>query len=242
MRRYLRILLPILVVALVIVVVLSRCNSNTPIIGSSDANTQTSSSQGSSSTSDTQNSTAAELITIEYNPTATGIYIARDGSIKSAEITDFSNEGFDKPRYDLETLRSYVTEWVDSYNQAKEKKSVSIESIELKDNAATLILNYDSINSFIDFQGADFGVTSLKIGSSEFAARNFALSGLKDKDGNNVTPIDALQDESVTVVAVSGSCLISFAGEVKFLSRSLTLVDANTVRVSSKSDAFIIFK
>ena len=178
MRRYLRILLPILVVALVIVVVLSRCNSNTPIIGSSDANTQTSSSQGSSSTNDTQNSTAAELITIEYNPTATGIYIARDGSIKSAEITDFSNEGFDKPRYDLETLRSYVTEWVDSYNQAKEKKSVSIESIELKDNAATLILNYDSINSFIDFQGADFGVTSLKIGSSEFAARNFALSGL----------------------------------------------------------------
>ena len=57
-----------------------------------------------------------------------------------------------------------------------------------------------------------------------------------------MTPIAALQDEDVTVVAVSGTSLISFAGEVKFLSGSLTLVDANTVRGSSKSDTFIIFK
>ena len=94
----------------------------------------------------------------------------------------------------------------------------------------------------MDFQGEDYGITSLRIGSAEYAARNFALSGLKDPDGNTVTPIDALQDEDVTVVAVSGSSQISFAGEVKYLSNSLTLVDANTVHLSSKSDAFIIFK
>ena len=36
MRRILRILLPILVVALVIVIALSRCNPNTPVIQSSE--------------------------------------------------------------------------------------------------------------------------------------------------------------------------------------------------------------
>ena len=130
----------------------------------------------------------------------TGIYVARDGSIRTAEITEFSNEGFDRDRYDTETLRSYVTGWVDSYNSAKGKASVRIETIDVTDGVATLILYYDSLNAFIDFQGEDFGITSLRVGTAEFAARNFALSGLKDTEGNTVTPIDALQDEDVTVV------------------------------------------
>lgn len=241
MRKILRILLPVLVVALVIVVVLSRCNPNTPV-SSVAASSTTSSTNGSSSEGDTQQSTAEEVKNIEYKPTATGIYVARDGSIRTAEITDFSNNGFDKVRYDLDTLRSYVTGWIDNYNQAKGKTSVAIDTIAATDETATLVLSYDSINSFMDFQGEDYGITSLKVGPAEFAARNFALSGLKDTEGNNVTPIDALQDESVTVVAVSGSCLVSFAGEIKYLSHSLTLVDANTVRLNSKSEAFIIFK
>ncbi len=195
-----------------------------------------------SSETQTEPRSTAEAVTIEFKPTMTGIYVARDGSIRTAEITEFSNEGFDRDRYDTETLRSYVTGWVDSYNSAKGKASVRIETIDVTDGVATLILYYDSLNAFIDFQGEDFGITSLRVGTAEFAARNFALSGLKDTEGNTVTPIDALQDEDVTVVAVSGNSLISFAGEVKFLSGSLTLVDANTVRVSSKSDTFIIFK
>ena len=227
MRRILRILLPLLVVALVIVVALSKCNPNTPIVSSTDVNGSTGGSKNPSSETQTVPKSTAE---------------ARDGSIRTAEITEFSNEGFDRDRYDTETLRSYVTGWVDSYNSAKGKASVRIETIDVTDGVATLILYYDSLNAFIDFQGEDFGITSLRVGTAEFAARNFALSGLKDTEGNTVTPIDALQDEDVTVVAVSGNSLISFAGEVKFLSGSLTLVDANTVRVSSKSDTFIIFK
>ncbi|MBQ6292864.1 MAG: hypothetical protein IJK77_03195 [Lachnospiraceae bacterium] len=242
MRRILRILLPMLVVALVIVIALSKCNPNTPIVPSSDVKGSTNGTKASSSDTDTEPRTTAEAVTIEFKPTATGIYVARDGSIRTAEITEFSNDGFEQARYDEATLRGYIADWVDSYNNAKGKDSVRIETIEVKDGMATLILYYDSLNAFIDFQGEDYGITSLRVGTAEYAARNFALSGLKDAEGNTVTPIDALQDEDVTVVAVSGSSLISFAGEVKFLSGSLTLVDANTVRVSSKSDTFIIFK
>ena len=241
MRRYLRILLPILVVTLIIVVVLSKCNPNTPIVPSSDVKGSTNGTNGSSSETGTD-ATKHEAVNIEFKPTATGIYVARDGSIRTAEITEFKNDGFDKERYDAETLRQYVTGWVDSYNSAKGKASVRIETIDVTDGTATLILYYDSLNAFMDFQGEDFGITSLQVGTAEYAARNFALSGLKDASGKTVTPIDALQDEDVTVVSVSGSSLISFAGEVKFLSSSATLVDASTVRVSSKSDVFIIFK
>ena len=242
MRRILRILLPLLVVALVIVVALSKCNPNTPIVSSTDVNGSTGGSKNPSSETQTVPKSTAEAVTIDFKPTATSIYVARDGSIRSAEITDFSNDGYDQDRYDAATLRSYVTGWVDKYNSAKGKASVRIETIDVTDKVATLILYYDSLNAFIDFQGEDFGITSLRVGTAEFAARNFALSGLKDAEGNTVTPIAALQDEDVTMVAVSGTSLISFAGEVKFLSGSLTLVDANTVWVSSKSDTFIIFK
>ena len=242
MRRILRILLPMLVVALVIVVALSKCNPNTPIVPSSDVKGSSNGTKASSSDTHTEPRSTAEAVTIEFKPTVTSIYVARDGSIRTAEITDFKNDGFEQERYNAETLRSYVSGWVDSYNSAKGKNSVRIETIDVSDGVATLILYYDSLNAFIDFQGEDFGITSLRVGTAEFAARNFALSGLKDTAGNTVTPIDALQDEDVTVVAVSGSSVISFAGEVKFLSGSLTLMDANTVRVSSKSDTFIIFK
>ena len=242
MRRILRILLPLLVVALVIVVALSKCNPNTPIVSSTDVNGSTGGSKNPSSETQTVPKSTAEAVTIDFKPTATSIYVARDGSIRTAEITDFSNDGYDQDRYDAATLRSYVTGWVDNYNSAKGKASVRIETIDVTDKVATLILYYDSLNAFIDCQGEDYGLTSLRVGTAESAARNFALSGLKDAEGNTVTPIAALQDEDVTVVAVSGTSLISFAGEVKFLSGSLTLVDANTVRVSSKSDTFIIFK
>ncbi len=245
MRRILRILLPVLVVALVIVVALSKCNPNTPVISSSDVpgtSTEKGSKTSSAEETTAEPTTEAPVVTIPYEPTSTGLYIDRDGSLRTGEIVDFSNEGYDKPRYEVETLKSYITGWVDSYNNAKGKTSVRVEKIDVKDDKATLILYYDTINAFMDFQGEDYGITSLRVGTAEFAARNFALSGLKDTEGNTVTPIDALQDENVTVVAVSGSSLISFAGEVKYLSSSLTLVDANTVHLSSKQEGFIIFK
>ncbi len=245
MRRILRILLPILVVALVIVVALSKCNPNTPEIVSSDVpgtSKEPRTTVPSSDSTTAEPTTEAPPVTIEFKPTSTGLYIDREGSVRTAEIVDFSNKDYEQTRYDIETLKSYVTAWVNSYNDAKGRTAVKIEKIDVSEDVATLILFYDTINAFIDFQGEDYGITSLRVGTAEYAARNFALSGLKDPDGNAVTPIDALQDENVTVVAVSGSSLISFAGEVKYLSSSLTLVDANTVHLSSKSDVFIIFK
>lgn len=244
MRRILRILLPILVVALVIVIALSRCNPNTPVIQSSEVGSSSEKGGKTSSTEETpaEPSTAEPPVTIEFKPTATSLYISRDGSLRTAEITDFSNKEFDKARYEVETLKNYISGWVDSYNNAKGKESVRIETIDVTDDTATLIMYYDSVNSFMDFQGADYGITTLRIGTAEYAARNFALSGLKDTNEAAVTPIQALQDEEVTVVAISGSGLISFAGEVKYMSNSLTLVDSNTVRLSSKSEVFVIFK
>ena len=104
MRRILRILLPILVVALVIVIALSKCNPNTPVIESSDVpgTTKDSGSKNpSSAETPAETSTAAPLVTIPFKPTATSIYVDRDGSIRTAEITAFSNDGYDQQRYDV---------------------------------------------------------------------------------------------------------------------------------------------
>ncbi len=241
MRRILRILLPILVVALVIVVALSKCNPNTPVHSSEMGSGENAGKESSGATID-ETDPRASLENIEFEPSVTSLYIARDGSILTAEITDFSNKDYESARYDAETLKSYVTDWVDSYNAAKGRTSVKIQSIDVANDSATLILYYDSVNTFMDFQGVDYGITSLRVASAQDAARSFALSGLKDTEGKSVTPIDALQDETVTVAAISGSGEISFAGEVKYLSDSLTLVDSNTVHLNSKTEVFIIFK
>ncbi len=179
---------------------------------------------------------------LEFDPEVSGIYIMRDGTIKTAEIESFDNKDYTETRYDESVLREYVTGWIKDYNEAKGRNEVALEKLEVKDKKATLVIRYDSYHAFLEFQGADFGFTDVETGNAEYAAWNYQLTNLMDAQGKNVTPAEALADETLTVVKISGTGLAYLSGEVKFLSSSQTLVAPNCVRLQDKGVSFIFFK
>lgn len=173
----------------------------------------------------------------DFAPTTTGIFIRRDKTIQSAEVTSF-----DTKKYKESELRAQVETWIAEYNKALGRDAVSMDTLIVADNRATLILNYDSPNAFLDFQGADFGVTEITVGTALEAATKMSLKNLKNPAGGNVNAMDALVDDEVTVLRISGKINVTTQGDIQFLSNTLTLSGTNSVRVNSDAPVFIIFR
>ena len=63
--------------------------------------------------------TGCSLFSHSFDPKGTGIYIASDRSVTSAEITDFDNSAFDTPRYVASEFETYARDTVKAFNKEK---------------------------------------------------------------------------------------------------------------------------
>ena len=187
--------------------------------------------------------TAEPLAYYPFEPGTTGIYLTRDGEIQSAEITDFDNSAFETPRYNIEDLKAFVDSRVKAYNDAKGTKAIKVESLAQKDQMAELILSYATIQDFMDFQGAEFGVRHLDLMTRENAIRNYDIKNLADTEGNKVDILTALKARDAKVLIVSGKTHITINGNISYLSDNLILTGVNSVRCDSDQGySYIIFR
>ena len=178
-----------------------------------------------------------------FEPTASGIYVTRDGGIKSAEITPFDNSGFAQERYKEEDLKTFVADSVKEYNDAKGTEAVKIEELSVQDKVAKLILGYESFNYFLDFQGSDFGVKYLTVMSKENAIRNYDLMDLKDASGAPVDLLVALERDDIKVLIMTGHSLVTLNGDILYLSQGMTYNDTNSAYCEDDENySFIIFR
>ena len=120
-----------------------------------------------------------------FEPVTSGIYITRDGGIKSAELTDFDNRAFETARYSEAELKLFVQSRVKAYNEAKQQEAITVDLLQVKDKIAELILSYATFEDFMAFQGSDFGVRSLTLLTRENAIRNYDIRNLKDTSGKS---------------------------------------------------------
>ncbi len=178
-----------------------------------------------------------------FEPTVSGIYVTRDGEIRSAEVTPFDNSAFQDNRDDLDELKAFIESNVSTYNEAKGTEAVTIDSLTVEDGIATLMLTYASFNYFLDFQGDDFGIRYLTLLTKENAVRNYDIVNLTDPAGNPADLLVALERDDIKVLVVAGNGVVTVNGDILFLSDSLILNEVNTVRCTDVvSYAFIIFR
>ncbi len=221
--------------------------------GSATGPTSPSSSAGPSSSPSDPSASSAETSTeeetlppdtrIQFVPTQTSLFFRQDGTVLSAEITGFDNSGFDSTRYTEDGLREMVLGWVEEYNRSVGKTAVNLESVTVADKKATLILSYDTTESFMGFQGSDFGVKelmSVTVGASK--KMGVALTGMKNAAGEAVTAAAATENNDWNLLMISGKVLVMTEDRILFCSDSLTLTDEYTVRVSSEEPVYLIFK
>ena len=187
--------------------------------------------------------TEAPLNDYSFEPTATGIYLTRDGAITSAEITPFSNKAFSEKRYDEKELQDFIEQSIREFNEEKKSEAVTLEELSVKNGEAKLLMSYASLNYFLEFQGADFNIKHLAIMSRENAVKNYNIVNLVDPAGEPVELTTALSNAKVKVLVVTGRSLITVNGDILFFSSGMMMTGKNSVRCDDDINySFVVFR
>ncbi len=201
---------------------------------------ETGNSQTSSETAGTE---AEKDTSIPFEPVQTCIFLKKDGSLQSAELTAFDNSAYEKERYTEDGLRKTVQGWMDEYNKTAGRTAISIDRLKIENNKALLVVNYGSAQDFMAFQGEYFDVKELKsMTAAEASLQGLVTGSLKNFGGGSVSVSEALAGGRQRVAAISGKCLVITEDEILACSESLVPTDTYSVRVDSIDTVYIIFK
>lgn len=193
---------------------------------------------------------------VAFEPEASGIYVDRDGAVRSAEIESFDNSAFEEPRYDEAELKTFVEDSVIAYNQAKgaaaaayteelEEKDavlpVSVEKMEIKEAVAELILDYQTTGDYLAFNEADDTITALEVQTAPSAVgAGVSLDGLVNPKGETVDATKAKTNEKYIVLTITGNTTAVVNGKIAGASGDITIQDEHTVAVSGS--AVVLFR
>lgn len=191
----------------------------------------------------TQPTTEPPLADYPFEPTGSGIYVTRDGVIKSAEVTSFDNRKYPQVRYDETELKEFIDAEVKAFNEEKKTNAVTVEELTVKGGEATLILNYADFDSFLEFQGTDFEVKHLALLSREDAVRKYNINNLVDTAGVKTDLLIALQDTDVQVLVITGKTLVTLNGDICYMSDGMSMTGVNMVRCEDDVNySYIVFR
>lgn len=191
----------------------------------------------------TQPTTEPPLADYPFEPTGSGIYVTRDGVLKSAEVTSFDNRKFPQVRYDEAELKEFIDKEVKAFNDSKKENAVTVEELTVKGGEATLVLNYAGFDSFLEFQGPDFDVKHLALLEREDAVRKYNISNLVDTSGVKTDLLIALQDSDVKVLVVTGKTLVTLNGDILYMSAGMSMTGVNMVRCEDDVNySYVVFR
>ncbi|MBO6163857.1 MAG: hypothetical protein J6N77_02285 [Lachnospiraceae bacterium] len=193
---------------------------------------------------------------VAFEPTASGIYADKDGSVKSAEFESFDNSDFPEERYNADELTAFVEEAVIAYNteqgaaaearlpeKADEETTlpVSVEKLEVAEGKAELILAYESTTDYLTFNEADDTITAMAIQTAPAAVgAGVSLDGLSNTKGEMVDATKAKTNEKYFVLTLTGTTTAVVNGKIAGVSGDVEIVDEHTVNISG--DAVVLFR
>lgn len=169
----------------------------------------------------------------EYAKTDTcTVYVLKDGKIVSTDI-----EAFDEKKYEKKELESYVKDVIDTYNAENEKDSLKKKSLKVKDDVATLVLEYASDEVYKDVNGVDFFTGTVK--EAQEAGYKFDVDFAKMSDGTAFLAglEDFEKDDTYKVVIIKSNRKVVVPGEVCFVStQNVAKVGEDYVLIKSGSE------
>ncbi|MDF2511240.1 MAG: hypothetical protein K0S04_1106 [Herbinix sp.] len=166
--------------------------------------------------------------------TANSIVAKSNGKLQVATIEDF-----DKNYYDLDELREYIEEQVDTYNKTAGDEKITVDDVDKKDDKAVMILTYSGMDQYANFNEVSaayftggVGDISLKLPSTLIDAKNGSLASTDE----------ILKDEKFKFLVLNEPYHIVTDGKVKYYSEKATLVDENEVDGAAEGMTIVVFK
>ena len=167
----------------------------------------------------------------------TAIELKKNGSVVHTIVDDFAES-----YYDIEELKNTIVQACDTYNDAAGKEAVKMESAEAADGTATVVMTYDSAQSYSDFNrqalfagtvkdafkaGYDLNVTLFPVREGETAIKKDELLGMGEKK----------------IAIVREAVDVKVWGKIRYLSEDAVLGDdADTASVTDENSlTYILF-
>uniref|UniRef100_UPI004055F7EE hypothetical protein n=1 Tax=Agathobacter sp. TaxID=2021311 RepID=UPI004055F7EE len=164
-----------------------------------------------------------------YDADTSTVFVKEDGKIVTVDV-----EEFDEGTYSESELKSYVQECIDLYNE-ENADSVKKKKLSIKDNTATLVLEFADRNAYEAFYGIE-----LFCGTVAEALENgyaFDVEFAKISDGKAVfcEAEEILNtEEELKAIVIKSNTDVEIDGEILYVSAE-NISDLEPNRVSIKS-------
>ena len=194
---------------------------------------------------------------IKFEPQESGLYIDKNGSVISAEITSFDNSRFAEARYDAEELKTFVEDAVKAYNSSagspalayaeelEDKKAVlpvAIQSLDVTEKEAMLLMDYVDCETYLKFNETDNTITDLELPSAPAAvASGISLDGFVNAEGEVVDTSKARESEKYKVAVITGETMVTVNGRIAGVSGA-EILDEHTASAREGVVNYILFR
>ena len=167
-----------------------------------------------------------------YDADTNTVFVEEDGKIVSVDM-----EAFDKNDYSEKDLKSYIQEAIDSYN-AKNADSVKKKKLSVKDNVATLVLEFADDNAYQEFSGTELFSGTIAEAKKEGYAFDTEFAKFSNGKVSLCEAKEILDKEELNVVIIKANTNVEVNGEILYVSAQ-NIAEVGTNRVSIKEGSHI---
>ncbi|HHV12532.1 MAG TPA: hypothetical protein GXX75_19850 [Clostridiales bacterium] len=157
----------------------------------------------------------------------------------NGELQVATVEAFDKDYYNLEELKRYIQEQVDTYNTKAGGEKITVDDVDKKENNAVMILTYSGMDQYSSFNEVPAAYFS---GGVENISLKLPSTLVNAKDGSLASTDEILKDEKYRILVLNEPYHIIVDGKIKYYSEKATLVDDNEIDGTAEDMTIVVFK
>lgn len=163
--------------------------------------------------------------------------IKKDGS-----IVETVRESFEEDYYNVDDLKAYITEELNSYNEDFEEVQIALTDCTVKRKIAQAVLTYQDVEDYMAFNQAELFVGDLAALSETSYHDSVNLKNKKDETVSLSHLIAS--GESYQSVVVTQSCEVIVSGKIAYVSDNVEILSGKSANVSLNDEAcaYIIYK
>lgn len=179
-----------------------------------------------------------------FAPTETSIYVGKDGSLSTGTVENCGDEN-----YRQEAFMSFVSDAVAEFNtersgvsrvrngEGQEKLPAAIQSCEIADGRATMILDYATGEDVAAFaEEAGLAISKLEVGqASEASAVGLTF---QTADGTEADA-ETVSQKGGTLIQVEGAATIQVEGKIAYVTEGVTVAGDDTVKTPEGASAVV---
>ncbi|MCC8139864.1 MAG: hypothetical protein LIO67_06145 [Lachnospiraceae bacterium] len=172
-----------------------------------------------------------------FEPSVSSLYIQKDGSITEAIVESFAQE-----YYSFDEFEDMVEKEIEAYNQGFAEEQVSIQSLELKNSAIYLLLDYPDAEAYSAYNEVYCFQGTIEEALAE--GLNFDML-FRDADYEDYDTVEVTAKSSNQVLVLRDECVVQTESAIKYVSNNVEILDSHMAEVMPIDDeeeyAYIIY-